>query len=165
MTPKQNEAISESLGLNPLPQAGKEVVPQQSAQDLTVARNDAAIEDDYNTARTNLRTLAEKADKIIDDLSDLAMDTENPKHFETLAALIKSATEANEKLLTIGKTRKETHKLAGRAGDPQEDTKQITVQNALFVGSTQELAKLIAIEKSRKKDVEVIDVQPDNTSS
>jgi uncharacterized protein with von Willebrand factor type A (vWA) domain len=167
MNEKQNEAISESLGLNPVPTTS---LTKEEKALATVLENDASLESDFVTARENLRSLSEKALQIVDDLQELAFDTENPKLFESLASMIKNATETNEKLIAISKVRKETHKIAGSRGtDPQEQEKQqpgqINVQNAVFIGSTKDITSLIEKQK-REQEKNIIDVssEPDSNN-
>ena len=93
------------------------------------------IKKDYDYARGNLYSLVEKGQEAINGMLELAQESEMPRAYEVLGQLIKTTTETTEKLMALHKIKK----------DVEEDTSKgpTTVNNALFVGSTTELAKLL----------------------
>jgi predicted house-cleaning noncanonical NTP pyrophosphatase (MazG superfamily) len=93
------------------------------------------IKKDYEYARGNLYSLVEKGQEAINGMLELAQESEMPRAYEVLGQLIKTTTETTEKLMALHKIKK----------DVEEDTPKgpTTVNNALFVGSTTELAKLL----------------------
>jgi hypothetical protein len=102
--------------------------------------SEASIEDikkDYEYARGNLYSLIEKGQEAINGILELAQESEMPRAYEVAGQLIKNTGEIAEKLLNLQKTLK----------DVEESNKQIkgptTVNNALFVGSTADLAKFL----------------------
>jgi Terminase DNA packaging enzyme len=102
--------------------------------------SEAPIEDikkDYEYARGNLYSLIEKGQEAINGILELAQESEMPRAYEVAGQLIKNTGEIAEKLLNLQKTLK----------DVEESNKQIkgptTVNNALFVGSTADLAKFL----------------------
>ena len=96
------------------------------------------LDDDYNSARKNLKDLVSKGNQAIEHLLAIATDTEHPRAFEVVATLIKNTAEANEKLLAI---QKETRTMKGMTN--KSNSSGVTVDKAIFVGSTSELSKLI----------------------
>ena len=97
-------------------------------------RND--IEKDYEYTRGNLYSIIEKGQEAINGILELAQDSEMPRAYEVAGQLIKSVSDATDKLMDLQKKLK----------DVEEETKQkgpSTVNNALFVGSTAELQKLL----------------------
>ena len=97
-------------------------------------RND--IEKDYEYTRGNLYSIIEKGQEAINGILELAQESEMPRAYEVAGQLIKSVSDATDKLMDLQKKLK----------DVEEDTQQkgpSTVNNALFVGSTAELAKLL----------------------
>ena len=94
------------------------------------------IEKDYEYTRGNLYSIIEKGQEAINGILELAQDSEMPRAYEVAGQLIKSVSDATDKLMDLQKKLK----------DVEEETQQkgpSTVNNALFVGSTAELAKLL----------------------
>ena len=94
------------------------------------------IEKDYEYTRGNLYSIIEKGQEAINGILELAQESEMPRAYEVAGQLIKSVSAATDKLMDLQKKLK----------DVEEETKQkgpSTVNNALFVGSTAELAKMI----------------------
>ncbi len=100
------------------------------------------ITKDYEYTRGNLYSIIEKGQEAINGILELAQESEMPRAYEVAGQLIKSVSDATDKLMDLQKKLK----------DVEEETKQkgpSTVNNALFVGSTAELQKLL---KSGLKD-------------
>ena len=95
------------------------------------------IDNDYKYARENLYGVIEKSTDALDNLIDLAKASEHPRAFEVVAQLTKTLVDANKDLLDIQKKVKDLKK-----EDKKENPKNVT--NALFVGSTAELQKMIS---------------------
>ena len=94
------------------------------------------ITKDYEYTRGNLYSIIEKGQEAINGILELAQDSEMPRAYEVAGQLIKSVSDATDKLMDLQKKLK----------DVEEETQQkgpSTVNNALFVGSTAELAKLL----------------------
>jgi len=103
----------------------------------------ADIAEDYNFARDNLYSVIEKGSYALDNLLQLAKASEHPRAFEVVSQLTKTLVDANKDLLEIQKKVKELREEEKK--DPQSPT---NIQNALFVGSTSELQKLINGDKN-----------------
>ena len=119
-----------------------EVVPSEKPDRLT--KDD--ITKDYEYTRGNLYSIIEKGQEAINGILELAQDSEMPRAYEVAGQLIKSVSDATDKLMDLQKKLKDVN---------EEDTKGPTnvTNNALFVGSTADLAKLIKGEqKASKKD-------------
>ena len=94
------------------------------------------IEKDYEYTRGNLYSIIEKGQEAINGILELAQESEMPRAYEVAGQLIKSVSDATDKLMDLQKKLK----------DVEEETKQkgpSTVNNALFVGSTAELQKIL----------------------
>lgn len=94
------------------------------------------IRKDYEYTRGNLYSIIEKGQEAINGILELAQETEQPRAYEVAGQLIKSVSDATDKLMELQKKLK----------DVEEDTVQkgpTNVTNALFVGSTAELQKMI----------------------
>tara|TARA_R100001463_G_scaffold2870_1_gene11868 strand:- start:30 stop:452 length:423 start_codon:yes stop_codon:yes gene_type:complete len=108
------------------------ITPEQKPDRLT--KND--IEKDYEYTRGNLYSIIEKGQEAINGILELAQDSEMPRAYEVAGQLIKSVSDATDKLMDLQKKLK----------DVEEETQQkgpSTVNNALFVGSTAELQKML----------------------
>ena len=121
------DVISSSLGLDPIDQSGRltSVLPVLKAE-----KND-----DYEYARRNLYDVIEKGSSALEDIMDVAKQSESPRAYEVVTNLIKTMVDANKDLLQLAKTKKELE-----AREPEGP--QVT-NNNLFVGSSAELLKMI----------------------
>jgi len=99
---------------------------------------------DYEYTRGNLYSIIEKGQEAIDGILEIAQDSEMPRAYEVAGQLIKSVSDATDKLIDLQKKLKDVNEESVVKGPS-------TVNNALFVGSTADLAKLIKSE-SLKKD-------------
>ena len=105
-----------------------EVVPYQ-------AESGDDIENDYKYQRENFYNLVEKGSSAIDGILELAKESEHPRTYEVAGNLIKQVAEVTEKL---GDLQEKMRKLKEV---PSNAPKNVT--NALFVGSTAELQKML----------------------
>ena len=94
------------------------------------------IEKDYEYTRGNLYSIIEKGQEAINGILELAQESEMPRGYEVAGQLIKSVADATDKLMDLQKKLKDVN-------EEQESKGPTTVNNALFVGSTAELAKLL----------------------
>lgn len=98
--------------------------------------NDNDIKKDYEYTRANLYSLIEKGQEAINGIMELAGESDSPRAYEVAGQLIKSVGDVTDKLIDLQKKLK----------DVEEDTTKTTnnvTNNALFVGSTAELSKLL----------------------
>ena len=116
------------------------VVERQKPDRLT--KDD--IEKDYDYTRGNLYSIIEKGHEAINGILEIAQESEMPRAYEVAGQLIKSVSDATDKLLDLQKKVKEVN---------EEEKKGPTsvTNNALFVGSTADLAKLIK-QQDKKSD-------------
>jgi hypothetical protein len=94
------------------------------------------IKKDYEYTRANLYSLIEKGQEAINGIMELAGESDSPRAYEVAGQLIKSVGDVTDKLIDLQKKLK----------DVEEDTVKTTnnvTNNAVFVGSTSELSKLL----------------------
>jgi len=137
-----NNKIDEELGvlsktLQQIPwetdeQSKIEVIPSPSQH---LENNGSDIEKDYEYQRNNFYNLVEKGSSAIEGILELAKESEHPRTYEVAGNLIKQVAEVTEKL---GDLQEKMRKLKEV---PNTAPKNVT--NALFVGSTAELQKMI----------------------
>ena len=99
------------------------------------------IKKDYDYTRGNLYSIIEKGQEAINGILELAQESEMPRAYEVAGQLIKSVADATDKLLDLQKKLKDVEE-----DNPKGPT---NVTNALFVGSTAELAKILK-DKDKK---------------
>lgn len=133
---KLDKNLSEIFDIEPIPKV-EEVkteiveVEQETVSDLTV---------DLNLARTNIKSLLTKGDSAIDNLLKVAEASEHPRAYEVAATFIKTLADLNKDLIDIQKKKKD---LTGEK--PSESP--ITIDKAVFVGSTTDLIKNLKNKK------------------
>ena len=93
------------------------------------------IENDYKYQRENFYNLVEKGSTAIDGILELAKESEHPRTYEVAGNLIKQVSEVTEKLGDLKENMRKLKEV------PSTAPKNVT--NALFVGSTAELQKMI----------------------
>jgi hypothetical protein len=136
------DPIAASLDMLPL-QIG-ELMPVEPTKVVT-----SEVNDDYQLARTNLIDLATTGARALDQIMDLADQSQSARAYEVAATLISNLSAVNEKLLDIAKKKKDLDGATAQHGPK-------TVNNNLFVGSTAELQKLLkqaAQENGANNDV------------
>lgn len=109
----------------------------EEVKDTSGAPNDDSIDADYEYARENLKSFIEQGKIAMENIIFLAKEGESPRAYEVVGQLIKTLSDTNKDLLDLGKKVKELKSKKDDTQQPQH------VTNALFVGSTAELQKLI----------------------
>ena len=94
------------------------------------------IKKDYDYTRGNLYSIIEKGQEALNGVLELAQESEQPRAYEVAGQLIKSVSDATDKLMDLQKKLKDVEEDKVTKGPS-------TVNNALFVGSTAELAKML----------------------
>ena len=94
------------------------------------------IKKDYGYTRGNLYSIIEKGQEALNGVLELAQESEQPRAYEVAGQLIKSVSDATDKLMDLQKKLKDVEEDKVVKGPS-------TVNNALFVGSTAELAKML----------------------
>jgi hypothetical protein len=94
------------------------------------------IKKDYQYTRANLYSLIEKGQEAINGIMELAGESDSPRAYEVAGQLIKNVGDVTDKLIDLQKKLKEVEE------DTSKTTNNVT-NNAVFVGSTSELSKLL----------------------
>tara|TARA_Y100000356_G_scaffold88894_1_gene74473 strand:+ start:147 stop:581 length:435 start_codon:yes stop_codon:yes gene_type:complete len=98
--------------------------------------SDNDITKDYDYTRANLYSLIEKGQETLNGIMELAGDSASPRAFEVAGQIIKSVADTTDKLMDLQKKVKEVEE------EKSKTTNNVT-NNALFVGSTSELSKML----------------------
>ncbi len=88
---------------------------------------------DFRYTRENLYNLLERGQDAVEELLEIAKQSEHPRAFEVVGQLIGKLTETNKELMGLHKTKK----------DLSTEKGPTNVTNALFVGSTSDLQKML----------------------
>lgn len=123
------------LEINPV-SGRQEIVASRSQEDWGDVKD---VDRDYEYQRQNFYNLVERGNDAIEGILELAKESEHPRTYEVAGNLIKQVSEVTEKL---GDLQEKMRKLKEV---PDNAPKNVT--NALFVGSTAELQKLMKGKK------------------
>lgn len=138
-----SDALSKTLGIEnhvPVEKPKQEVI----APAVYETNPEEDQHEDYNLSRRTFRDLINKGNSAIEDLTDLAKESESPRAYEVLATLMKTVSDATKDLYDLQKKTKELKKFDEK-GRPTEN---ITVEKAVFVGTTSELLAKMKEAKS-----------------
>jgi hypothetical protein len=101
-----------------------------------IKSKDDDIEKDYIYSRANLYSLIEKGQEAINGIMEVAGEGGSPRAYEVAGQLIKSVADTTDKLIDLQKKLKEVE-------DETKKTTNNVTNNAVFVGSTSELQKML----------------------
>jgi hypothetical protein len=122
-----------------------EIVSKETENLSKIENINSNVEDikkDYEYTRGNLYSLIEKGQEAINGILELAQESEMPRAYEVAGQLIKNVADATDKLMDLQKKLKDIE-------EEKQSKGPTNVTNALFVGSTAELSKLL---KSKQID-------------
>ena len=126
--------------LNEVLDIASEVVPAEIKESKqVVVPEDKDPDIDFETGRKNLYNLLDKGNEAIDGILNLAKEGEHPRAYEVAGQLIKTVSEVSQNLLDLQDKLKKVKEV------PNTGPKNVT--NALFVGSTTELQKMLKDKK------------------
>lgn len=136
-----NKSLSEALGIEPIEVVEKkqeilEPVPE------TPLSNDA--ESDYALARQTFRNLIVQGNLAMEDMKELARQSESPRAYEVFSTMMKTISDTTKDLYDLHKKTKDLKEVRGK---PTQPDGAINVDRAVFVGTTADLLKQI---KERK---------------
>ena len=117
--------------------------PDEKSEKSPIKKVDGdEISKDYEYSRGNLYSLIEKGQEAVDGILELAQESDSARAYEVAATTIKAVADTTDKLIDL------QQKMKDLEADPKGPT---NVTNALFVGSTAELSKLIKKQKEDDK--------------
>ena len=135
MTDKIDEIINDALGVK-----DKKIVKSEPSPVIPRPVENEDIDSDYKYQRENFYNLVERGQDAIQGILDIAQNSDHPRAYEVAGNLIKQVSEVTEKLGDLQEKMKKLKDV------PNKAPKNVT--NALFVGSTSELQKIL----KKKKD-------------
>ena len=136
---KIDDKLNEVLGIAEVDKTYEnEVLPKKISTEVMVPE-DKDPDIDFETGRKNLYNLLDKGNEAIDGILNLAKEGEHPRAYEVAGQLIKTVSEVSQNLLDLQDKLKKVKDI------PDKGPKNVT--NALFVGSTTELQKMLKEKK------------------
>lgn len=132
------DPIADKLGLTPMKLVSGEIVEEKSEVEQTTAERD--LEADRTYARQNLYELIETNARALQEMIDVASQSQHPRAFEVVSTLIKTMAETNKDLVDLAEKRVPKQ--------DREGPKEIN-NNLVFQGSTKDLLELL---KNNKND-------------
>ncbi len=143
MTKKSiSDKISEALDIEtPVSKTDIEI---KKPKEIEVSPDDD-LNKDYISVRRNLKDLIQTGTGAIDGILNVASEGEHPRAYEVAAQLIKVVTDTNKELMDLHKKVKDIQK------DDVKLTQNNTTNNAIYVGSTNDLQSLINQDRSQAK--------------
>lgn len=128
--------IGKHLGIKPVI-VDAEIVNDQPRKAIVKAEDTSSeLERDYKYARQNFIDIIEKGASALEELMDVAVQSQHPRAYEVLATTMKTLIDANKDLVEMS-----------RKNNPEPEQKQAgnsnKVTNNLFVGSTNELQQIL----------------------
>ena len=130
---KINDKLNEVLDI------ANDVTVEEVKKTLPAVPEDKDPDIDFETGRKNLYNLLDKGNEAIDGILELAKEGEHPRAYEVAGQLIKTVSEVSQNLLDLQDKLKKVKEI------PEKGPKN--VPNALFVGSTTELQKMLKEKK------------------
>ncbi len=134
------DAINDSLDIEVVDEEESPIAKKESK---AVDKDKKDSVRDYEYTRGNLYSLIEKGQEALDSIMEVAQEGQQPRAFEVVSQLIKNVADTTDKLVDLQQKMKNLE-----AEDPKGPS---TVNNALFVGSTAELQKLLKNQSGTKK--------------
>ena len=111
------------------------IVPDTKVtKDIEVIEESIDIDTDYKYARENLYNIIERGSDALNELVEIAGQSQSPRAYEIVGQMIKTLTDANKDLLEVQKKVKDLKK---------QESGPKNVTNALFVGNTTELQRML----------------------
>lgn len=136
---KTDKKLSEIFDIDPISNDVEFITPTEVVESKSLD----VVETDTEFARKNIRNLIDKGNIAVDNLLHVSKESEHPRAYEVVAGLMKTMADLNKDLLELQKRKKDLQ--------PQLDNTpnrgSITVEKAVFVGSTAELLKQIRDNK------------------
>jgi|SRR5210317_55313 hypothetical protein len=153
---KLEDSVNEILGLE---KTENKIAVADFEQPIPVPRKidekKTDIDNDYDYSRENYYNLIEKGQQAIEGILDIAKEGQHPRAYEVAGQLIGQVAQVTDKLQDLQKKLKDLKEITKKS-----DTK---IQNALFVGSTAELQKMLQAKKDETIEGKVTESKEDNT--
>ena len=110
--------------------------------------DDQNIKSDYDYSRQTYYDLIEKGRESLEDMIEVARQSEHPRAYEVLSGMIKNISDVNDKLMDLNKKQKDINRV-------DNEPKQVGTTNNLYL-TTSDLQKMM-----RSDNESLIDITPE----
>src|SRR6056300_1071778 len=98
--------------------------------------DDSKIKSDYEYSRDTYYELIDKGKDALENMIEVARESEHPRAYEVLSTLIKNVSDVNDKLMDLNKKQKDLEK--------KDEIKQVeNQQNNFYLGSTADIQRML----------------------
>lgn len=133
---KLDNNLSDIFDVNPIGEEPKNEIAKVESGDKNIDNN---INDDYHETRKNLYDILEQGKDALLHALAVAKNSEHPRAFEVVGGLMKQLSDINTQLVDLHTKKAELESKS----DKQDNGPSTVTNNAIFVGSTSELSKMI----------------------
>lgn len=144
-TPKKFTELNNTFNIEADP-ISKEIEKVDDAPIQKIDQSTVDLEKDYTFARATMTSIIDKGREALDNVLELAQETDSPRAYEVVGQLVDKLTTSTEKLLDLHKKMKDI-----KEGENGSSPTNVT-NNAIFFGSTTEAIKMI---KAQLKNVDL----------
>ena len=132
-----DDPIANKLGLTPMSSFDtRGDIVEHKTTTIEKSTPEKELDTDRDYARTNFYDAIEAGSRALQEMLDVAQQSNHPRAYEVVATLIKTLTDANKDLVAMSEKRVPEKSEA-------DQPKTVTNNNLIFQGSTKELLKMI----------------------
>ena len=131
MSDDKKDPLSDALNMAPLEKS-------KAVNEIIVAAHSDSAKKDFELARLNLHTIISNGMAALEELGNVADQSQSARVYEVYATMMKTIVDANKDLMELQKKIRDID-----AADAPVGAEARTINNNLFVGSTSELQKMI----------------------
>lgn len=131
--------LEQVFNMDVIPASDYDIV-ESNQQTEIVQTSEQSVEADYNHTRSNLYKLLQSGEDALQHALEIAKSSEHPRAFEVVGNLVKQLADVNHQLLDLSEKKQ---KLL-QSSKQKEDAPTNVTNNAIFVGSTHELNKMLS---------------------
>ena len=142
---KLEDNVNEILGIEKKSEVAIKDFEQPSPVPRVIDKSKTDVDNDYEHSRDNYYNLIDKGNQAIEGILDIAKEGQHPRAYEVAGQLIGQVAQTVDKLQDLQKKLKDLKEVPNKTS--------ANIKNALFVGSTAELQKML----NRKKEDEIIE--------
>ena len=159
---KLEDNVNEILGIEKKSEVAIKDFEQPSPVPRVIDESKTDIDNDYEHSRDNYYNLIDKGNQAIEGILDIAKEGQHPRAYEVAGQLIGQVAQTVDKLQDLQKKLKDLKEVPNKTN--------ANIKNALFVGSTAELQKMLnkktvetnSERKSENEQFEGKDITPKN---
>lgn len=132
-----NKNLSDVFDMIPIEskQEKTEIITTKRDESISSVNLESDLTDAYQQTKDNLQDLIDQGKDAMEEILEIAKQGQHPRAFEVYGTLLKNVVDANKELLAVQKQMREM--------DVKRKDSGTTIDKAIFVGSTQELNKLL----------------------